>query len=259
MACRRPPTSCKDRLHPVRSRRPLAAPSDSPPPLALCAWALPTTAPSPSTPTSPRLSTFPTSFPSCSRPPSGTWPPFCHLAVALLSPRSWSPCPHPRRAPGRRTCHLHRPPAAQPAWRHPCHLTVTDWEAALDHAPGAADGLPPDIDIPALRQPLSPRSATFLLAFAITLECHEVTPHDTHAHPPQRVAPPALPLGGGSPGPRPTTTWTPRWSAACCSGGTCRTWRSPSSPSRWQQLTHRSAERSSAGQTCGKTTIPCQP
>ncbi|PNW78265.1 hypothetical protein CHLRE_09g404503v5 [Chlamydomonas reinhardtii] len=113
------------------------------------------------------------------------------------------PLPHvPVHAPGQRLAALPAGATCIPADANaPAQpLSPRDWEELLGHVPGASSGLPPSAALAALRSAPPPLALSAVLAAAVVLQRHYLTPHDTHTPPPQVLAPadagPVLPLGG---------------------------------------------------------------
>jgi hypothetical protein len=64
----------------------------------------------------------------------------------------------------------------------PCYPDVEEWERIFGHRCGVATGLPTDLVVRALSEPVAPPTvACVVLASAFALQQHYGTPHDTHA------------------------------------------------------------------------------
>ncbi|PNH01236.1 Retrovirus-related Pol polyprotein from transposon [Tetrabaena socialis] len=74
---------------------------------------------------------------------------------------------------------------------------VSEWEDIMGHSAGVADGLPTGVAVVALRDAVAPPTLVSVMASALALQRHYVTPHDMQTLPEQLQRPP-LPLGGGA-------------------------------------------------------------
>ena len=91
---------------------------------------------------------------------------------------------------------LSEAPLRQLSDGRPCYPDSIEWEAILGHRAGIAEGLPPALVATVLSEPIAPPTVVCVLASALALQRHYVTPHDTQVLSSKEVLPALVPLGG---------------------------------------------------------------
>ncbi|PNH10705.1 hypothetical protein TSOC_002502 [Tetrabaena socialis] len=121
---------------------------------------------------------------------------------AMVAERVEPPPLVPVHIPGQRLEALPAGLAAPPLRRRstglPCHPGVSEWGDIMGHTAGVAAGLEAGMAVVALRDAVAPPTLVCVLAAALALQRHYVTPHDMQTLP-ERLQRPAEPLGGWAP------------------------------------------------------------
>ncbi|PNH09774.1 Pro-Pol polyprotein, partial [Tetrabaena socialis] len=121
---------------------------------------------------------------------------------AMVAERVEPPPLVPVHTPGQRIealpAGLTEPPLRRRSTDLPCHPGVSEWEDIMGHRAGVAAGLAAGLAVVALRDAVAPPTLVCVLATALALQRHYVTPHDMQSLP-ERLQRPAEPLGGWAP------------------------------------------------------------
>ena len=92
---------------------------------------------------------------------------------------------------------LTEPPVVPSPGAPQCFPTMQEWERILGHGASVAAGLPDALALTTLCSAVTPPLVAAILASALALQRHYVTPHDTHTPPPRWLpAADSMPLGG---------------------------------------------------------------